>query len=95
MTRMTTLISLISYEYAQNVLRMESLFDRRTTIFTNFTLKSLLVKQMKNIFKLKHNKHYMETRNKNGTYQVSLNNTERLRQSAGIQMQIVANKFKR
>ena len=47
----------ISYENAQNVLQMESLFDRRERLFTNFTLKSLHVKQMKHILKLKQNKN--------------------------------------
>ena len=84
----------ISYENAQNVLQMESLFDRRETLFANFTLKSLHVKQMKHIFKLKQKEHPMETRSKNETYQISKTNTERLRQSAGVQMQLVANNLK-
>ena len=48
---------------------------------------------MKHIFTLKHKEHNMETRNKKETYKVSITNTESLRQSAGIQMQILANKM--
>ena len=72
---------------------METLLERRETLFTNFTLKSINVKQMKHIFKLNQKEHHMETRNRKETYQVSITNTERLRQSAGIQMQILANKM--
>ena len=84
----------ITYENAQNILQMETLLERRETLFTNFTLKSINIKQMKFIYTLKQKEHHMETRSKNETYQVGKTNTEILKQSAGIQIQITANIIK-
>ena len=76
------------------MLCLSTLKDRRELLFTKFTLKSLKLQQMNTIFRNKYKEHPMETRTKFDKYKVDMANTERLRMSAGIQMQITANKYK-
>ena len=49
---------------------------------------------MNTIFINKYMEHHMKTRSEIDKYKVDMANTERLRMSAGIQMQITANKYK-
>ena len=39
---------------------MQTLLERRETLFTNFTHKRINVEEMKHIFKLYHNEHHMK-----------------------------------
>ena len=82
-----------SYENAQSLLCLSTLKDRRELLFTKFTLKSLKLQQMNTILRNKYKEHHMETRSKIDKFKVDMVNTERLRMSAGIQMQITANKY--
>ena len=72
---------------------METLKDRREILFTKFTLKSLQVKQMRNILKEHTKTHQMNTRSNTNQFEIDHTNTERLRKSAGIQMQAIVNKY--
>ena len=72
---------------------METLKDRRETLFRKFTIKSLQVKQMNNILKINDKTHNMKTRNME-QYIVQNANTERFRKSTGIQMQHLVNSLK-
>ena len=83
----------ISYENALYTLEMETLKDRRETLFRKFTIKSLQVKQMNNILKINDKTHNMKTRNME-EYIVQNANTERFRKSTGIQMQHLVNSLK-
>ena len=83
----------ISYENALYTLEMETLKDRRETLFRKFTIKSLQVKQMNNILKINDKTHNMKTRNME-QYIVQNANTERFRKSTGIQMQHLVNSLK-
>ena len=69
---------------------METLKDRRETLFRRFAIKSLEVEQMKTILKENTNIHTMETRNKE-KYHIFNSNTDRYKKSAGIQMQYYLN----
>ena len=80
----------ISYQNALDILKMESLKDRRETLFRKFTLKSLKVKQMKNILVENQKSHVMNTRNTK-PYKIQHTNTERFKKSTGIQMQYLIN----
>ena len=80
----------ISYKNAIDILEMETLKDRRETLFRRFAIKSLEVEQMKTILKENTNIHTMETRNKE-KYHIFNSNTERYKKSAGIQMQYCPN----
>ena len=81
-----------SYENALNTLNIETLSERRESLFNKFTLKSLQVTQMKHILKEKTKIHPMVTRNTEH-FEVSRTNTERFRKSAGIQMQKTLNEI--
>ena len=83
----------ISYENALYVLGMQTLKERRETLFTKFTLKSLQVNQMKNILREDTKIHHMNTRLETNQFKIDHTNTERLRKSAGIQMQVTVNKY--
>ena len=72
---------------------METLKDRREILFTKFTLKSLQVKQMRNILKEHTKIHHMNTRSNTNQFEIDHTNTERLRKSAGIQMQVTVNNY--
>ena len=80
----------ISYKNAQNVLKMDSLKDRRELLFRKFTLKSAKVKQMNNILLKNDKTHNMNTRQQE-VFKISHANTERYRKSTGIQMQHTIN----
>ena len=82
----------ISYENALYALDMETLKNRRESLFTTFTLKSLQVKQMNTILKKNMKTQTINTRTKVEQFKIDHTNTERLRNSAGIQMQITANR---
>ena len=71
---------------------MDSLKDRRELLFTKFTNKSKEVYQMNNILRERNKEHIMEMRNNTEHFKIDMAHTERLRKSAGIQMQIIANK---
>ena len=58
----------LSYKNALDVLKMESLKDRRETLFQKFAIKSLEVQQTKTILKENKNTHIMETRKKIQNY---------------------------
>ena len=70
---------------------METLKNRRESLFTTFTLKSLEVNQMNTILKENMKTHTINTRTKVEQFKIDHTNTERLRNSAGIQMQITEN----
>ena len=76
----------ISYKNAQNVLQLETLKDRREVLFRRFAMNSLKVSQMSTIIKEKIQTHIMETRNKEN-YEIENANTDRLKNSAGVQIQ--------
>ena len=80
----------ISYTNALNTLKMESLKDRRETLFRKLASKSLEVQQMKTILKENTKTHTMETRN-DEKYEITKANTDRFKKSAGIQMQYYLN----
>ena len=82
----------LSYENALNILKMESLKDRRETLFRKFTIKSLQVKQMSKILLENDKTHYMNTRNRE-PFKIQNSNTERFRKSTGIQMQHLINQI--
>ena len=82
----------ISYQNALNVLKMETLKDRRETLFRKFTLKSLQVKQMKNIL-IENDKLHIMKKRKTEQYKIQSTNTQRFQQSTGIQMQHVINQI--
>ena len=81
-----------SYENALNTLNIETLSERRKSLFNKFTLKSVQVTQMKYILKEKTKIHPMVTRNTEN-FEVSRTNTKRFRKSAGIQMQKTLNEI--
>ena len=69
---------------------METLKDRRESLFRKFATKSLHLKQMQHILKENTKSHMMETRN-NEQYQITNTNTDRFKKSAGIQLQYCLN----
>ena len=71
---------------------MENLKERRETLFTKFTLKSLNVNQMQHLLQVKIKEHQMKTRNTE-QYYINNTNTERFKKSAGIQMQYKLNEI--
>ena len=79
-----------SYKNSQSLVFLSTLKERRKL----FTLKSLKLQKINTIFRNKDKEHPMETRSEIDKYKVDMANTERLRMSAGIQMQITANKYK-
>ena len=81
----------ISYKNAQNVLQLETLKDRREVLFRRFAMNSLKVSQMSTIIKEKIQTHIMETRNKEN-YEIENANTDRLKNSAGVQIQYFLNR---
>ena len=81
-----------TYENAQNILNIETLSERRESLFHKFALKSLQVNQMNNILKEKTKIHSMNTRNTE-QFETTRTNTERFRKSAGIQMQNILNEM--
>ena len=48
---------------------------------------------MNTILRNKYTEHHMEARSKIDKFKVDMANTERLWMSAGIQMQVIANKY--
>ena len=82
-----------TYENAQTLLCLPTLKDRREELFTKFTHKSLKLPQMDTILRNKYKEHHMNTRNNIEKYKIDIAYTERLRKSAGIQMQVIANKY--
>ena len=72
---------------------METLKDRRDTLFRKFTMKSLLVKEMNKILTSNTKTHNMDTRNIE-QYKVQNANTERFSKSSGIQIQHLINSIK-
>ena len=71
---------------------METLKNRRETLFRKFTLKSLQVKQMKNIL-IENDKLHIMKKRKTEQYKIQSTNTQRFQQSTGIQMQHVINQI--
>ena len=69
---------------------METLKDRRETLLRNFANESLQVQQIKHILKENTKLHTMNTRNTE-RYHITNSNTERLKKSAGVQMQYCLN----
>ena len=82
----------ISFENALYALDMEILKNWRESLFTTFTLKSLQVKHMNTILKENMKTHTINTRTKVEQLKIDHTNTEQLRNSAGILMQITANR---
>ena len=80
----------ISYKNTIDILGMETLKDRRETLFKRLAINSLEVEQMKTILKENTNILTMETRNQE-KYHIFYSNIDRYKKSAEIQMQYHVN----
>ena len=82
--------SYTKYEEALEMLRMESLEDRRRRLCLKFAKNCLKNEKMKKLFPLANKKHSMNTRSKE-KFKVNKANTERYRKSALPYMQRLLN----
>ncbi len=73
----------ISYENALNVIKIDSLEERREKLCLKFDKKCLSNEKLSDIFPRNNKKHCMEKRGKE-IFQVKRANTERLRKSAVV-----------
>ena len=80
-----------SYENACNILNIEDLKSRRNSLFEKFTMKNLIHPQFMEYFE--ENKQISYKLRKPMKYKITYSKSERLKNSAIIQMQHIANKL--
>ena len=69
---------------------MPTLKEKREHLFTNFARKCTEVEQIKHLFPLNDKNHHMKTRH-NEPYKIQKFNTERMRNSTIVQIQMKLN----
>ena len=83
-----------TYKYAQNILELKTLNDRRETLCLNFALKSSKNPKTKHMFPLNDKTHGMTMR-KSSKFKVQHANNDRLRKSGIVYMQNLLNKHEK